>query len=264
VLKIYDCVDFVASLDAKINNHWQKSEKRIIEHTDVCFANSKTLYKHLIKKHKEVYKVPVGFNAEILNSHTLTNNSVISNIPKPRILFVGRFNPRIDFALLYKLISSNLDCSFILIGLFDDKFPSPYNDSLSQSMCKLKHYNNVFVIDGLPKSHIGYFIKMCDAGLIPYDISDSFNTNSYPVKSLEYFYFDKPIISTQIKEMEKFESRVLIVNSNSKPNHLKEWLSKQKSDGNKHDLSQFTEKNTFYQKIQIIRNILVNKYKVII
>jgi len=47
-----------------------------------------------------------------------------------------------------------------------------------------------------------------DICMIPYDISFDFNKYSYPMKIFEYFYVGKPVISTEIKELECFSDFV--------------------------------------------------------
>ena len=47
-------------------------------------------------------------------------------------------------------------------------------------------------------------IDSFDIGIIPYDTNIDFNKYCYPMKTFEYFYLGKPIVSTPIKELERF------------------------------------------------------------
>jgi hypothetical protein len=62
----------------------------------------------------------------------------------------------------------------------------------------------------LPRKEIIKKIANYDVGVIPYKSSLSFNRFSFPMKLMEYFYLGMPVLSTDIKELERFPESVYI------------------------------------------------------
>ena len=60
------------------------------------------------------------------------------------------------------------------------------------------------------KSETYRIIDEFDIAIIPYDINFEFNRFCYPMKLFEYFYLKKPVVSTQIEELNRFSPIVKI------------------------------------------------------
>lgn len=212
---IYDIVDFYTSPNSKVNNILQQQKRLLLKKANLITAISQSLINNYQKilPAASINLVVQGFNL-IKNSSDI--HPKIKKLQKfsHKIGFIGAINNRLDYDLLFKLISSTPQYNYIFIGpLGNDAnvFPKP----VKKLAKKLFSFKNVYHIDLVPKSQIGQFIDIFDITIIPYDINDDFNRLCYPMKLFEYFASGKPVISTPIEELKNFPKLVFISNQAS-------------------------------------------------
>jgi teichuronic acid biosynthesis glycosyltransferase TuaH len=207
-IKIYDCVDFFAgSVDVGFaRNRIYKQEKLLVENSDFVFANSTVLKKYLEKYKKDIFLVPQGFRTQ--NFEFSNNNAPnLKKSGRPLIGFVGAVNHRIDYDLLTHLAQRHREWYFAIWGKLLEK--EMFTKHQMKMLTRLKNLPNV-IFGQSDKQEIPSIIKQFDIGMIPYDQNSDFNKYCYPMKLFEYFYMGKPVISTQIKELERFPNLVKI------------------------------------------------------
>lgn len=192
-LTLYDCVDF----NAETNSHSFIREKQLIQQVDIFTVNSKTLLKLHKQNRSDVKLVPQGFRLETFFRKPIDKIKQCKNIG-----YVGGINFRIDYDLLLNVIPHFPTINFIFCGPVGD-FPQEFMFK-QQLVVKLKKLKNVYFLGSVDKEHIPEVISSFDIAIIPYDATIPFNTNSYPMKTMEYFYMGKPIICTEIYELESF------------------------------------------------------------
>ena len=124
---------------------------------------------------------------------------ILSNIPKPRAIYTGLTNSRIDAKLYDKISDALPEISFIT---FSNKN-------------KVTSVKNKYQIPWLTKFLIYQLIKECQAGFMPYDISNLHNLHCVPLKLFEYFRAGIPVVSTPLINLEEFKPHVYLA-SNSK------------------------------------------------
>lgn len=204
-VSVFDCVDYHAGDDQKLAIKLTK----LIKKADYVFTVSNSLKRKLVKtsKRKNIKVVPLGFSLGQFKTCALLGNKKFNSSLKYKIGFIGAINNRIDYELLFKLATKLPKCEFIFVG------PKQENQDLElkQKIKKLFSYNNVKYFGKVKKSKISKIINQFDIGLIPYNINGQFNKLCYPMKLMEYFYCGLPVISTNIKEVAKFEKWCLIV-----------------------------------------------------
>ncbi len=242
--KIYDSVD---TFDTE-HGH------AVIKNSDVVFTNQLTLYEHTKSKHLKTYRVPVGFS-------TRSKSKTVA-LKHPNVTFIGNINNRIDFDLLYEIIIQLPKVHIYFIGKYDANFTVP-GKNFSVEITRIKTLPNTFFVGPVDKKVIPSYIDASDVGLIPYDTNQDFNRLCFPMKTLEYFYYGKPVISTPILEMEKLKPYVTIIH-NAEEGRMaiqklisKPWL-------NKYQIAQkkFAEMNSWKKKIEAIRQILHKDFSV--
>ncbi|MCB9813405.1 MAG: glycosyltransferase [Pseudomonadales bacterium] len=213
---LYDCVDFFGI-------EHESDENKLINNTDMLFVNSHTLLSFHKNKIKNIFLVPQGFNSSEFNKNIkLIKKS--KNNKKPIIGYAGGINYRIDYKLLIKLISRNPQWNFSFWGPIQECQKEKLKDILRQ-IKKLKQFSNVQFSSTKNKLKLMNAINSFDVCIIPYDIKQSFNLNSYPMKVFEYFYLGKPVISTKISELKLEKFKDLIFTSNNS----KSWEKKIKN-----------------------------------
>lgn len=198
--QIYDCVDHFTSLDSSTKKIIEKQESVLVEKSQLIFVNSSSLHKKFEKLSGKVILVPQGFDLETAKNHRKSLNSETTNEVK-RICFVGTLSYRIDFKLLLKVIKNNPTHSFLLPSPVLRINPEHNLKKVDESIRKLKSLKNIEWIPQLNRTEILDIIHNSDICIIPYDVNYSFNKLSYPMKLFEYFYLQKPVISTPILEL---------------------------------------------------------------
>lgn len=224
---VYDIVDFYTSPIPKTNETLCQQKKFLLKNANIVTAISKGLidnYQKILST-AIIHLVPQGFNLMASDSKIHPETKRLQKLSH-KIGFIGAINNRLDYNLLFKLISSTPQYNYIFIGpLRNDAnvFPKPV-EKLAE---KLFSFKNVYHIDLVPKSQIGQFINIFDITIIPYDINDDFNRLCYPMKLFEYFACGKPVLSTPIEELKQFPSLVKIGNTSSQwQKHLENLISR--------------------------------------
>lgn len=183
-----------------------KKYKSNFERSDYIFANSQILKTKLKKiTDKKIYSVPQGFDYKTFKE-TKIKKQKISN-KKISVGFIGAISNRLDLNILINLTKKMPKVNFVFVGPIrkDNKIKK----TKSKKIKELFGLNNVKKIRTQKKQKIPKIINKFDIAIIPYDVSEEFNLNSYPMKVFEYLYLGKPIISTPIKELKnkKFKDR---------------------------------------------------------
>ncbi|MBT4652549.1 glycosyltransferase [Candidatus Woesearchaeota archaeon] len=254
---IYDVVDIYSHPNKMKNEKLKKHKEKLIKKSDFIFTISKTLKTEFSKLTKKTIKiVPQGFS---INSFTKNSKKSLIKIPKNKknIGFVGQINQRLDFKLLNKLISNNPQWNFVFVG------PNKKEEDLFPKNKKINHIinkPNFFWIDKQEKNTIPSIIKQFDIVIIPYDISLDFNLFCYPMKLFEYFYMEKPIISTPIKELtrKKFKNIIKI------GKNYKEWeiiidkiIKQEWPKSARKEQKRLAKENSWENKIKLINSYYI-------
>ncbi len=201
-ITIFDCVDYFFSTQQHFVSHMFFA----LQHATHVFVNSHTLYQQLRRYRSDITAVPLGFAYDLFHQKKVKHRK--SSIKSLRIGFVGGIDDRLDFKLLYKTAQSLKDSSFIFVG--KNYFSYTNTPPIVQSLYSLP---NVTFVDEVRKSAIPAIIQSFDICLIPYDSKQPFNRYCFPMKIFEYFYYGKPVISTDILELRKFRNELFVVSS---------------------------------------------------
>jgi hypothetical protein len=206
---LYDCVDVISDLRNQDNYQATKQEDRLIQKADVMTVISHSLYDLHNNKHKGIHVVPQGFRFDDFKKYKIIKKTIYKQ--SPIIGFVGTLDDRIDYTLLYQLVTNNPQWVFELWGKVCIE-----DINKKQKFTILSKCNNI-KIGSAPHDKIPQIILYFDIAIIPYDTLFNYNKYCYPMKLFEYFYMGKPVVSTPIKELERFREFIKIGQT------LKEW-----------------------------------------
>ena len=189
-LNVYHCVDpLVVSFDRK---HGIKSEKIILENSDLVICTSKQLYLEKKQQHPKTYFVPNA--ADISHSEKARNiytnfHPLLKEIVKPIVGYFGNIERRIDYELLEKVFDQNPDKNFVFVG--------PVNDNLLPATWYKK--SNVHLIGRVPFEEMPSILKGFDVAIIPFK-KDAVSNTIFPLKLFEYLGSGVPVVSTNFNE----------------------------------------------------------------
>lgn len=248
---LYDCVDTPSHPDDGIAIRLKQSEAQILKHAWIVTANSKTLYNRLVTMRTDVRLVPLGFRNEIFN-HPQAHRLPFSR-QKPVIGYIGAIDYRIDFSLLYGLISKNNQWQFAIIGpQFYDHMP-PKTIRLMKQILKLPNVYHTKV----PAGMIPGILAQCDITIIPYRSTLAFNRKSFPMKTMEYLYAGKPVVASRIDELAAYHPLIRLARTQKEWEHIiREIISKPLGPSDKRRAKTIAASHTWNKKMRAINHIM--------
>lgn len=188
---IYECVD--DHLDRTYVN-WGSEQDALLEHqlkerADAITTTATALYLRnaVEEKRKNVFlsRNAVTYSDFITKEDYIPED--IKHIPSPRIIYTGAIYEWFDMELFNKIVESNPDKSFIIIGFGKKELFS-------------KSYSNLYLLGEKKHSELAYYLKQCDAAIIPFKDDIDLIVNCDPIKHYEYIMCGLPVITTYIPE----------------------------------------------------------------
>src|SRR5258706_7635479 len=221
---VYYCIADFAELSQR-RTEILKSERAIIEMSDLIFAQGPQLAEHCSRSGKKAEIFPFGVNLNrFTKENSQTNGSSVekpttagkavsasafmSVLPRPVIGYVGGIHRFFDLEMLAAMARARPDWSWVLVG--------PLVGPLPVSPRELKQIPNVHLAG--PKAHedLPDYISGFDVGIVPYLFND-YTATVVPTKINEYLAMGKPVVSTDLPEVKTFNDKhgVIITSPNS-------------------------------------------------
>jgi len=190
---IYYCIDsFQAS--SKDAEKIKQTEGLMLKKADLVFATSQELFDYCAETSKNVHYFPFAVNIDnftgILDK-TDTAPGDMADIKRPIAGYVGGVHKWIDFDLVREIALKNKDVSFVFCG------------PVQADVAKIKDLANVTLLGQKDTGELPAYVREFDVTLIPYRITE-YTKNVYPTKLNEYLSLGKPVISTGLPEIMKF------------------------------------------------------------
>ena len=212
---IYYCVaDFT-----QLTPHTEKlsrSEREIIETSDVVFTNCSELETKFSEWNANVHVFPFGVNLDAFplkahegaqkhagNGHAKTFDAseavALEQLPKPIIGYVGGLHRHVDFALLREMARARPDWSWVCVGALQ-----------AAELGELDGLPNVHLLGQKPHGELVEYIRRFDVCIVPY-VNSVYTTTVVPTKINEYLAMGKPVVSTDLPTVREFneEHRIL-------------------------------------------------------
>ena len=193
-LVVYYCIDnfrVSSSSVKKIRN----SEILLLKKADLVFVTSQALFDYCLGYNTNIHYFPFAVNYDTFEKIRLTADSDtpqdLVGIKHPIIGYVGGVHKWIDFALIKEAALKYPQYSFVLVG------------PLQTDTRMLKGINNIFFLGKKEHQRVPYLISNFDVCIIPYLIT-AYTVNVYPTKLNEYLALGKPVVSTELPEVVRF------------------------------------------------------------
>lgn len=203
-VSVYDCVDYYPGFSDEAG----REHAAVMKRAACIVANSEPLTKELKKVRSDVVCVPLGFADELFS-----NNVLSKHVRKKRrdftVGYIGSISGRMDFSLIEKVAVRLPTIRFVFVGPLEEHVFGARDTAANvwKRICRLK---NVKWNKHVSKSDIPAILSGFDIGIIPYRVDNSFNRFSFPMKTMEYFAAGKPVISTDIHALRRYEKRRLL------------------------------------------------------
>lgn len=204
-LIIYDYVDEIhEDIIGKFSVDVIKKHKYAVKNSEIIvLATAEKLLQDVLKdRNKNVSLITNGVRVEdfiLENSHYDSEKfKQLIDFKKNKkmvICYYGALAKWFDYDLV-KYIANDNNIGIVLIGIDYDK---------TMSNSGLDKFDNVLYLGTIKYSNLKYYANQADILTIPFVVNEVTNATS-PVKLFEYMALQKPIITTKLKECEKYES----------------------------------------------------------
>jgi hypothetical protein len=243
---IYHSVDFHPNAQYELD---------IIGSSDHYFGIADLIINSVPSKKKAI---KIGHGADL---EGFQHNAEVSIVGKNDIkaMYVGNFHKHIDYDLLLKLATKNMDVDFILIGptsksnLSERGFHSGVEE-------KFKSCDNVYFIGSVPSQDLMTYLKEADINLILFKEEDSI-LHCNPHKVMGYLFSGKVLLSSYIDEYKDANANLISMekSNDSIPvtfKSIKQNLEKHNSKSLQELRRKFAEQNSYLKKIEVINHII--------
>ncbi len=248
---MYDCVDRATHPNPKLARWINTSENLLLQHAWIVVANSQTLRTYLRIRRPDVFRVPLGFRIEAFRHPKpyilpLTDN-------RPIIGYIGSIDYRLDITLLHALITTHRTWRFALIGpVFFDHLSEKNKKVLQTIITEPNVYHAIVRPTQIPS-----ILSQCSVAIIPFDTRVTFGRFAFPMKIMEYFYAQKPIVSSPIKELTRFVPLVQLArNAREWTEAIQTALNHPLTTSQKRQMRMIAMRNTWEKKIHAITRYL--------
>jgi teichuronic acid biosynthesis glycosyltransferase TuaH len=162
-------------------------ERRALARADVVTALSPLLAERWSAlRGAPVPLIPNGCSP--VRAGTRSLGPAISDLPRPIVGLVGRFNNRIDMDLVEAIADAGF--SLLLVGPHDRRWEP-------RRFAALTTRPGVHYAGRVPEEEAPAYIAATDIGITPY-VDSAFNRASFPLKTLDYLSAGRPAVSTTL------------------------------------------------------------------
>ena len=193
IATVYHCVDEFSSSSADARRI-VASEERLFRDADLVFVTSEKLRERAARFSDRVHLFPSGVSLEAFGAAReagVTVPDYLARLPRPIVGYVGGIHQWVDQDLLAAVAGRLPNASFALIG------PAQVDVS------RLAACPNIHLLGQRAHSEVPGYIQGFDVGLVPYRIAD-YTANVYPAKMNEYLAMGKPVVATDLPEVQRF------------------------------------------------------------
>ena len=188
--------DYAGFVRKDLEDEIVRIEKQIVKQADLVFTSAQLLEERLLRENSRTYLIPNGVDEEFIS-----NGKEISrpkDMPSGKVVgYHGVIADWFDFDLMYEVAKKLEDEKVVLLGR---QFVS-FN---KEKFKRLTSLSNVEYLGEKPYHDLLKYVANFDVGIIP-RISSAFTKAINPKKFYEYLACGKPVVSTMMPELERYE-----------------------------------------------------------
>jgi len=197
-----DWAEFFVEYPLKKRKYISYLEEKIIKEVDLVFVVSQVLLKRAQKLNKNSHQILDGTVPEIFDNYDGRIPDEMKKIPHPILGYTGTVNKRVDMDLITELSLQLPQSSIVLVG------------NILYPLEKLKRvtHKNIFFLGGKKYNELPNYMMNFDICILPYI---PFYLQSPPTKIYDYLATGKPVVSSNIPEMDRFKDCIKTARTNS-------------------------------------------------
>jgi glycosyltransferase involved in cell wall biosynthesis len=245
-IAVYDCPDaIVFENSSRKQRLYDQFKKRVLQESTVSLFTSKALLDDGARYAENHYYVPNGVDVQGFIQKRYKTPEIVKDISGIILGVVGTFDERVDIELLEFILENIEEAILLLVG------------PIQTSIGKLGKHPRVLRVGKRRYEEIPSFIKRFDVALIPYRINEVTKA-VYPVKLHEYLILGKPVVATDLPELEQFSDIIRIANTKEKYLHLVRLAIREKDKEIRQKRIKVAKENSWEQRTSQITEILQN------
>jgi UDP-galactopyranose mutase len=178
----------------------KEQEARLLRRADVVFTGGASLYESKKPYNKNTHLFASGVDSRHYEKACDEATEVpefVQAIPGPIATYIGVIDERLDYDIIAQMAASRPDVQFLMCG------PVVKVDPNELPKAPNLHYPGQQKYEDLPR-----ILKGSDVCLMPFARNDATRFIS-PTKTLEYMATHRPIVSTPIRDVERFFSDIV-------------------------------------------------------
>ena len=250
---VYEYIDEISpEISGDIQNFVYTRHKNIIKNKQNFIIVTADKLMNYVKSIRDIHKVAMISNG-VDYEHWQTHMDIIPqkikaivNDKKPIIGYFGALARWVDYNLIKEIAKRKPDYNIVLIGfLYDNEFRKS----------KVEDIKNVHYLGVVDYKELPLYGQCFNVAIIPFllnDITESTN----PIKLFEYMALNVPIVTTNLRECQKYKSTLIAENYNEFIEKLDYALKMSKDDEYYTYLKNEALKNIWEKKAEAFYNLV--------
>lgn len=187
---VYDCMDEYSAF-SNVSHQREEEELLLLRDSDLVITSSLYLnQKARAVRADGIVSVPNG--CDFAHFSNLPPNDLLEKLPKPIIGYYGAISEWFDAELVEFIAKRRPNWSIVLIG-----------HTFGGTISHLRRLANIHLLGEQPYDKIPKYLYHFDVCIIPFRISPVIQATN-PVKFYEFMAAGKPVVTTDIPELQRF------------------------------------------------------------
>lgn len=194
-LVVYECVDAMTENVKGVFASFAASEEKLLRRADLVIVTSRALLERQLAFNSATHYVPHGVEYELFADDTAPEPPTLTAIPRPRLVFFGTIDERIDFELVAQLAARHPAWQIIFLGV------------VTTNISALQKFPNVHFLGHIAHDALPAHLRHADVLLMPYCLS-AYAQYMYPAKLFECLAVGKPLVASALPVFQEFRAVV--------------------------------------------------------
>ncbi len=240
---VYEYIDELSVLPGNLDV-LQRNHAALVRSADVVLATADNLYREIAPARPDALLCPNAADVPFIRrtmAETLAPPEDIRALVESGLPIAGYYGALahwFDYRLLKRLALLRPDWHFLLVGL-------DYDGSIHKS--RVLEISNIHWVGPKPHAQIPAYLKYFDVATIPFRLNDVTHATS-PLKLFEYMAGGRPIVTTAMRECQKYPPVLIAEDAADFAAKLDEAKALQNDPQYQHSLAHWAEQNSWEQR----------------
>jgi GT2 family glycosyltransferase/glycosyltransferase involved in cell wall biosynthesis len=190
---VFDCMDDWESMPG-ISEFNRQEERTLVSECDLLVLTARRLHDKYGERARRSVLAPNAVAHDFF-SEPVHPSSELERIPRPVVGYVGAIAAWFDYELMFKVVSSRPQYSFVFVGALGLE-----QHVLGEEIGRFRSLPNVHLLGHKRYEDLPALVRGFDVCTIPFVINEVTRATD-PVKVYEYFSLGKPVVATPMPEL---------------------------------------------------------------